>query len=188
MGTKNRGAGSAGGPGVRARLHEGALEVSRCASTTAQLLLRGSLLRVLVADDDRDTIDSLSLLVKRWGHDVWEAHDGAEALRLAFAFQPDVVLLDLAMPGVTGYDVARRLRELRRFEDTLLVAITGYADEAHRLMAQASGFDQFLEKPAEPSAVEELLGLERDRLAAVREKPGRPSRASAIHLAEAGLD
>jgi CheY-like chemotaxis protein len=87
-----------------------------------------------------------------------------------------------------GYDIARRLREKRRFEDALLIAITGYADEGHRFLAMASGFDQYLVKPAEPSAVEELLALERDRLAALQERPGRPSRKSAIHLAEAGME
>ncbi len=188
--TKNPGTDSAGGPGVRARLRhsEKALKVSRGASLSTAWFLRGSTLRVLVADDDSYTSYSLSLLVKGWGHDVWGAFGGTEAIRLAFAFQPDVILLDIAMPGMTGFEVARRLRELGRFKDTLLVAISGYADERHRNMAHASGFDQYLVKPVEPSAVEELLRLERDRLAALREQPGRHARRFAIILAEAGMD
>src|SRR5581483_6039462 len=110
MWTKDHGAGSGG----RARLRpsEEALEAHRGAGAIKAVPERGNILRVLVVDDDGDTVDSLSLLVKWWGHDAWTARDGAEALRLAFAYQPDVLLLDIAMPRMSGYDVARRLREL----------------------------------------------------------------------------
>jgi DNA-binding response OmpR family regulator len=125
----------------------------------------GRPLRVLVADDDLDTTNSLCQLVSWWGHEARGAHDGKAALRLALAYRPDVLLLDIAMPGMSGYDLARRLREASAFEEALLVAITGYADEGHRLMGAAAGFDQYLVKPVEPAAVETLLRLERDRLA-----------------------
>ena len=121
------------------------------------------LLRVLVVDDDRDTTDSLCMLVQLWGHDVRPAYDGATALTIAAAYQPDVVLLDLAMPTMHGSQVARQLRRQPRFKSTLLVAVTGYTDEAHRLSTEDAGFDLFLIKPVEPSTLEELMLLEQGR-------------------------
>lgn len=170
MSIRNRGAVLGGECGVGARLgppivSAEAAEAFRDASTFTDNPAHGSLLRVLVADDDRDTVSSTCSLVRYWGHDVRAAHDGAEALQVAFAYRPDVLLLDLAMPGLTGCDLARRLREVKRFAETLLIAVSGWVDEKHRRLAQAAGFDQFLAKPAEPSAVAELLQLEKDRLA-----------------------
>jgi CheY-like chemotaxis protein len=122
------------------------------------------LLRVLVADDNRDAADTLSVLVKLWGHDVRAAYDGAAALELVSAYGPDVLLLDIAMPRIDGCRLAQHLRRQSRFQDTLLVAVTGYADEAHQLLCEEAGFDHYLIKPVEPSAVQRLLLLQRDRL------------------------
>jgi CheY-like chemotaxis protein len=130
------------------------------------------LLRVLVVDDDRDTVDSLSILVRLWGYDVRSAYDGAQILEIASRYQPDVMLLDVAMPKVDGLQLARHLRGQARFKDTLLTAITGYADEAHRLRCKEAGFDHYLVKPADPSHVEQLLLHQQARLA---EEPGRSS-------------
>ena len=127
-------------------------------------------LRVLVADDDTDATNSLCQLARCWGHDAWGVFDGDAALELALAYLPEVLLLDLAMPGLSGYDVARRLRERRRFDDALLVAVTGYTDQRHRLMGVLAGFDHFLVKPVKPTVIERLLGGERDRLAASRRR------------------
>lgn len=121
-------------------------------------------LRVLVVDDNRDAADSMAKLVQLWGHDVRVAYDGATALEAAAAYQPDVLVLDIAMPMVTGNDVARQLRRQTRFQDTLLIAISGYADEAHRLVSAMAGFDQYLSKPADPLVMEKMLRHERGRL------------------------
>jgi CheY-like chemotaxis protein len=123
-------------------------------------------LRVLVADDWRDAADALCILVRSWGHEVRVAYDGAAALDVASAFHPCVLLLDIAMPKVDGCQLARQLRRQPRFKDALFVAITGYADEAHRLLWEEA-FDHYLVKPSEPSALEQLLLLEQDRGAPV---------------------
>jgi CheY-like chemotaxis protein len=123
------------------------------------------LLRVLVVDDDRDTANSLSLLVKLWGHEARVAYSGATALEAAAAYQPDVVLLDIAMPMMDGNEVARRLRRQTRCQKTLLIAISGYADGAHRLGYAMAGFDRYLIKPVELLILEELLLAKQDQLA-----------------------
>src|SRR5947209_15585154 len=105
-------------------------------------------LRVLVVDDDRDTADTLALLVKIWGHDVWQAYDGAAALESAAANGPDVVFLDIGMPTMDGFRLARALRHRAALADTLLIAVTGYADRAHRLLADGV-IDQYLVKPVD---------------------------------------
>lgn len=122
-------------------------------------------LRVLVADDNRDAADSMSVLVKMWGHEVRQTYDGAAALEMAAAYRPDVLLLDISMPKMDGYQLAQQLRRQTRFTETLLVAITGWADKAHRLLGKEAGFDHFLPKPVEPSILEELLLLQQGRLA-----------------------
>jgi CheY-like chemotaxis protein len=122
-------------------------------------------LRVLIADDNRDATDIMSILVKMWGHEVRQTYDGAAALEMAAAYRPDVLLLDISMPRMDGCQLAKRLRRLTCFTDTVLIAITGWADEAHRLLAKEAGFDHFLPKPVEPSILEELLLLQQDRLA-----------------------
>lgn len=121
------------------------------------------LLRVLVVDDDRDTANSLSLLVKLWGHDVRVAYGGATALEVAAVYQPDVVLLDVAMPRMDGNEVARRLRRQTCYQKTLLIAISGYADGAHRLGSAKAGFDRYLIKPVELLILEELLLAKQDQ-------------------------
>jgi CheY-like chemotaxis protein len=122
-------------------------------------------LRVLVVDDCRDGADTLATLVETWGHAVHRAYDGAGALLIASAYHPNVVLMDIAMPKMDGCEVARRLLGQERFTQTLFVAITGYADEAHRLLCDEAGFDHWLVKPVEPAIVKNLLQLEKNRLA-----------------------
>jgi CheY-like chemotaxis protein len=122
-------------------------------------------LRVLIAEDERDTADTTSLLLTAWGHEVRLAYDGAAALDLAAAYEPDVLLLDIAMPKMDGCRLAQQLRRQSRFRDTLLIAMTGYADKAHRLLCEEAGFDFCLIKPVDPSTVERLLQREHDRLA-----------------------
>jgi CheY-like chemotaxis protein len=112
--------------------------------------------RALVVDDNEDTAESLALLLRLWGHTVFVAHDGPEALEVARVHQPEVVLLDLGLPGMDGYEVARRLggSDPRR---PLLWAMTGYAQEEDRRRSKEAGFDQHLVKPVDPDALEMLL-------------------------------
>jgi CheY-like chemotaxis protein len=123
------------------------------------------LLRVLVVDDNHDCADTLSILVQLWGHDVQTAYNGATALEMMGSRQPDVALVDLAMPEMDGCQLARRLRKQTRFNHTLLIAITGYADQAHRLLCDEAGFDHCLVKPIDLANLENLLLGERNRLA-----------------------
>ena len=123
------------------------------------------MLRVLVVDDDHDCADSLSMLVRQWGYDVQTAYNGSAALEMMRTRQPDVALVDLAMPKMDGCWLARRLRQQTRFNHTLLIAITGYADQAHRLLCDEAGFDHCLIKPIELAGLKNLLRGKRDRLA-----------------------
>ena len=123
------------------------------------------MLRVLIADDNQDAADSLSMLVNLWKHDGQAVYDGAAALEMASVCQPDVLLLNLTMPKVNGCEVARQLRRQERFKNTLLIAITGYADDAHRRFCDGAGFDHYLIKPIDLSDLETLLLRERDRRA-----------------------
>lgn len=122
-------------------------------------------LRVLVADDNTDAADSLAMLVKMWGHDARLAYDGAAVLGMTFAYQPDVLLLDVAMPQMDGFRLARVIGQQARCNGALLVAISGYADGAHRLLGKEAGFDHYRVKPAEPTTVEQLLRLAKEQLA-----------------------
>src|SRR5262249_46052309 len=112
-------------------------------------------LRVLIVDDCRDNADILAVLLAQWGVDARAVYDANSALSAAVTFVPDVVLADIAMPGVTGLDLARRLQEI---DPGLhgLVAISGYADEEHRDAAAKAGFHFSLFKPP---ALIELRGL-----------------------------
>jgi signal transduction histidine kinase len=114
--------------------------------------------RVVVADDNRDAADSLALMLTLMGHEVRTARDGQEAVDLAEAFRPDVVLLDIGMPRLNGYDAARHIRARPWGKDVLLVAVTGWGQEEDRRRSEAAGFNWHLVKPASPAALEKLLG------------------------------
>ncbi|MCI0458232.1 MAG: ATP-binding protein [Gemmataceae bacterium] len=113
--------------------------------------------RVLVVDDNLDAAESLALLVRLWGHEVRVAHDGQGALSEATAFRPEVVLLDIGLPGLSGYEVAARLRALPDARATLLVAMTGWGQPQDRQRAREAGFDVHLTKPADPEVLHALL-------------------------------
>jgi CheY-like chemotaxis protein len=113
--------------------------------------------RVLAVDDNVDAAESLALLLRLEGHEVRTAHDGPAALAAVQAERPDVVILDLGLPGMNGYEVARRLRALPGSEDMLLVALTGWAQEEDRRRCHEAGFDGHLPKPVEFSALRQFL-------------------------------
>ncbi len=119
--------------------------------------------RVLIVDDDRDTTDSLAVLLRTWGFCPLVAYDGPTALAVATAERPDVVLLDIGLPGLDGYEVARRLRRQPWAAGVRLLALTGYGQEKDRQEADAAGFDRHLVKPFDPEELGELLGWRRRR-------------------------
>ena len=114
-------------------------------------------LQVLVVDDNTDAAESLGVLLDIEGHAAHIAHTGAEALQVAQTRELDVVFLDIGLPDMTGYDVAKRLRLLPNMRKTLLVALTGWGTQDDRQRTREAGFDRHLTKPAELPAVEELL-------------------------------
>ena len=114
-------------------------------------------LRVLVVDNDVDTADSLGLLLRLWGYDTSVCYGPAEALEAVAEVDPQAVLLDIALPGMDGYEVARRLRGRTGGNEILLIAVTGYATAADRRKAQAAGFDDHFPKPVELDALHGLL-------------------------------
>jgi PAS domain S-box-containing protein len=124
------------------------------ASAGASLIARR---RILVVDDNADAAASLALLLRFSGHEVHVAQDGEAALRLAETARPDVVLLDVGMPGLDGYEVARRLRERPDTKDLVIIAVTGYGAEGDRRRARAAGFDHHLTKPVDVASVEDLM-------------------------------
>ncbi|HEV7672221.1 MAG TPA: ATP-binding protein [Thermoanaerobaculia bacterium] len=113
--------------------------------------------RILVVDDNADTAQTLGMLMKASGHDVRIAHDGPFALEEALRFQPDVVLLDLGLPGMNGHEVARRVRRQATLRGVVLIALTGYGDETNRRLSAESGFDHHLVKPADFAKVQEII-------------------------------
>ena len=117
----------------------------------------GRSLRVLVVEDNVDSADSLSLLLRLYGHDVQLARTGPTALEMAAKSNPDLVLLDIGLPGMDGYQVAKRLRELPKFKDVMLCALTGFTpSEADRQRQQETGFNHYYVKPV---SLEKLLDL-----------------------------
>ncbi len=117
--------------------------------------------RILVVDDNVDAAESLAMILRMEGHDVRVAHDGPAALAAVEADPPDLVFLDIGMPVLNGYDVARRLRQRPGLEHLLLVAMTGWGQEEDRRRSHEAGFDYHLVKPADPAALRQLLARPR---------------------------
>ena len=118
---------------------------------------RGVPKRVLVVEDQADAGDLLGKVLQGWGHEVSIVHDGHAALEAAEGFQPDVILLDIGLPGMDGYEVAARLRARPDMQRTVLIAVTGYGQEEDRDRSQQAGFHRHLVKPVDPPILEELL-------------------------------
>jgi signal transduction histidine kinase/BarA-like signal transduction histidine kinase len=115
--------------------------------------------RILVVDDNVDAAEALGELLRDYGHEVATAHDGPKALVHARLHRPDVVLLDISMPDMDGYDVAKRMRGELGLCDALLVALSGYGEDRHRRLARDAGFDQHVTKPVDAAKLMELLKL-----------------------------
>jgi signal transduction histidine kinase len=114
--------------------------------------------RILIVDDNRDGADSLAMLLELMGNDVHTAYEGEQALELAEAARPEVVLLDLGMPKLDGYDVCRQIREQPWGRAVVLIALTGWGQEADRRRTREAGFDRHLVKPVHPADLMRLLG------------------------------
>jgi PAS domain S-box-containing protein len=113
--------------------------------------------RILIVDDSRDSVDTLARLLTRLGHEIETAHDGLSACETAVTFTPDLVLLDIGLPGMDGFEVARRLRAESSLDGVYLVALTGYGSESDRNRSKESGFDAHLVKPVEIDALLAIL-------------------------------
>jgi CheY-like chemotaxis protein len=113
----------------------------------------------MVVDDNRDAAASLSMLLEAEHHTTLVANGGREALRLITAFRPDIVFLDIGMPDMSGYEVARAIRQTPELGNPVLVALTGWGGAEDRLQAKKAGFDEHLTKPADLSTIEQLLSL-----------------------------
>lgn len=113
--------------------------------------------RVLLVDDNHDAVEAIAMLLASEGYAVRTAHEGISALKEAEAWLPDIVVLDIGLPGMTGYEVAQALRQLPLNPCPLLIALSGYGSERDRQRAQEAGFDHHLVKPVEPDRLFTLL-------------------------------
>lgn len=115
-------------------------------------------LRVLVVDDDKDTVLTLSTLLRTEGHDTKGVHNGKEALDAIGEFDPDVVILDIAMPVISGWDLAREIRTRYGSKRPTLVAVSAqYNKGADRILSQITGFDYYVAKPCDPNVLLKLV-------------------------------
>ena len=130
--------------------------------------------RVLVVDDNHDAAEAAAVFLAMAGHEVKAVGDGGEALACAPVFAPDVVVLDIGLPGMDGYEVARRLRGVAETRSSLLIALTGYGQRGDRERARAAGFDHHLTKPAEPDELLSLIATWRTAGSSAAGEPAAP--------------
>jgi CheY-like chemotaxis protein len=127
-----------------------------------------------VVDDNQDFATSFAMILRDLGNDVRVEHEGIGGLRAAEAFQPAVAFLDIGLPGMSGYDLARRLRENQRIGSLVLVAVTGWGQETDKLRAAQAGFDHHLVKPIDPGGLPAILQAAAEK----RERAGRAGPAA----------
>jgi CheY-like chemotaxis protein len=113
--------------------------------------------RVLVVDDNRDSADTMTALLRAWGHEVRTLYDGQSVISIVAEYQPDVVLLDIGIPKISGYDLARQLRQSESSRHIVLVAFTGYGQDDDRRRVREAGFDHHLLKPLEAESLEKII-------------------------------
>lgn len=134
---------------------------ARSLATKASRQKRTVRRRVLVVDDNQDLISSLMKLLKLAGHEVHVAADGLEAVEAAKSLEPDVILLDIGLPKLNGYEAARRIQEQHKEKHIVLVAVTGWGQEEDRRRSREAGFDTHMVKPLDFDKLKKLLaGLE----------------------------
>jgi two-component system CheB/CheR fusion protein len=137
--------------------------------TSPAAVAGGRKLKVLIVEDNQDAAESLALVLDLWGHDSRVVFDGAAALEVAEQYVPDVIISDLGLPGMDGYQLAGHLREHPRFGRAVLIALSGYGQEEDKRRALDAGFDHHFVKPPDLAELAELLGR-----VVVREAEGRP--------------
>jgi CheY-like chemotaxis protein len=133
--------------------HEAAQPTARPHESLATTTAR----RVLVVDDNRDAAESLAVFLKLSGHDTHIAHDGLEAVDKAAQLSPDFILLDIGLPKINGFEAARRIREQSQSKRPVLVALTGWGQDADRQKSREAGFDAHIVKPVDPDVLANLL-------------------------------
>ncbi len=141
--------------------------------------------RVLVVDDNRDSAETLAQLLDLLGHETRTAFDGAEAVACADAFRPDVILLDIGLPVMSGYEVAALIRQRDWSEPVLIVALTGWGQDADRLRSKEAGIDRHLVKPVDPAALQAMLAEERPGSASITALDGDAAPARRTERLEA---
>ncbi len=155
---RHRDPGAPAGPVRRSHRADGRRpEPATCGRRRSPECPRRARRRVLVVDDNEDAVESLADALLELGHTVETAYDGPAALGLLQRYTPDVAFLDVGLPVMDGYELARRIREDRRFARTVLVAVTGYGQKRDRAQSREAGFDAHLVKPVDLRAIEEIV-------------------------------
>jgi PAS domain S-box-containing protein len=144
---------------VRLPARPAQMETDRVAAAATVNTPSDARYRVLVVDDNVDSAESIALLLELNGHEVRMAHDGPAALEVADGFRPEVIVLDIGLPGMDGYEVARRLRNGGAMRAALLIALTGYGQAEDRKHSQAAGFDYHLVKPVDTVLLQNLIAF-----------------------------
>jgi PAS domain S-box-containing protein len=142
---------------VRVPVLESASQQAASQQSNSATAARSKSRRVLVVDDNRDGAESLAMFLQIGGHEVRTAYDGEEAIAMAETFRPEVVLLDLGMPKVNGYDACRKIREADWGHDMVLIAQTGWGQEEDKHRTREAGFDDHLVKPVDPMALMKMV-------------------------------
>ena len=132
-------------------------QLEPCAVAGQDRFATGAQLRILIADDNQDAAVTLAMLLRLMGHQVQYVHDGEAAVAVASEFNPQVVLLDIGMPKLNGYEACRKIRAHAGGAAMTVVAVTGWGQPGERLASQAAGFDRHLVKPVDPAALADLL-------------------------------
>jgi len=114
--------------------------------------------RILVIDDHRDSAAALGLLLRRYGHDVEVAYDGVSGLESARRFRPTIVICDLELPGMDGYELASEIKRDRSLAPVRVIALSGHDDAEAILRAKEAGFDEHMSKPVEPAKLKRAIG------------------------------
>lgn len=136
-----------------------ARQAAASATPVSQAVRDGARTRILVVDDNQDAAESMAMLLEVLGAEVHAVHGGAAALEILPAYRPDLVLLDIGMPGMDGYEVAQRIRRLPGLGGIRLVALTGWGQDEDRRRTEESGFERHLTKPADLAALRTLLSV-----------------------------
>ncbi|MFI5398062.1 MAG: response regulator [Candidatus Binatia bacterium] len=116
-----------------------------------------SALRVLVVEDNEDVARSIAMLLELWGHKAQVVHEAQSALNAAETHHPEVVLMDIGLPGMDGYQIAKQLRQQQGGEKVVLVALTGFGEDEDRRRSSEAGFNHHLVKPVDPDVLQQFL-------------------------------